>query len=105
MPGQPTPVRVNSGGDAIVKFLKTFLAAPNDADIEIRIGTPFFGGSPHVIVSLGGCLTAMLPEDADKLACIMEGGMRELGRRPEAMVFANIIMGLCQGAIVAKQSQ
>lgn len=93
---------VDVGKAAILAFIRDFQDAPNDADIEIRTGSPATGGPCYVVVTLSGKNTAFLPDDADKLALIMDDAMRRFPSEPAAMTLPNIIMGLRQGAAVAR---
>jgi hypothetical protein len=38
------PVEMRSGPSAVIDFLRAYLEAPNDADLEIRLGETMAGG-------------------------------------------------------------
>lgn len=79
----------------MMTFLAAFRDAPNDADIDMRIGGTE-DGEPAILVSIsnGGGDHAMMASEARTLAGIMEDTMREFPNDPESAALPNIIMGL-----------
>ena len=98
-----TPRAVAYGKQAMLDFIHDFHDAPDDADIEIRIGRSPVGGPPMVVVSLRGKDTAFEAYAAETMASIMEDAMRKFPNEAEARTLPNIIMGLRQGAATARK--
>jgi hypothetical protein len=91
------------GKNAILMFLKDFEAAPNDTDIEIRTGHIRIDGPCLVVVGMCGKNTVFSPRAADLLASMMEDAVRQSPNDPAADTLSNIIMGLRQGAVMARR--
>lgn len=87
----------------VMAFLEAFAEAPNDADIEVRVGANS-DGRPAVIVNIGGGNHGLLVDEARKVADIMEETMNALPNEPEAATLPNIIMALRYGCDEAERS-
>lgn len=81
----------------VAAFLDAFREAPDDADIDIRIGQSA-AGDPAVMVTISGGNHAFTAAEARWLARVMEEAMRAWPDDPEAATLPNIIMGLRLGA-------
>ena len=89
----------------VMKFLDAFHNAPNDADIDIRIGRSATG-DPAVLVSISsGGDYAMMVSEASTLADIMEESMRAHPNDPEGATLPNIIMALRAGCDEAERER
>lgn len=86
----------------VVKFLEEFRDAPNDADIEVRIGSDGTG-KPAILVTIGGSDHAFMVPEARKLADIMEEVMRKQSDNPEVATLPNLIMCLRAGCDKAER--
>ena len=89
-----TTAKARMGATAITDFISAFMDADDDADLEIRCGTPFFGGNLHVVITLNGTHTALSLDEAAKLADLFEDTMNRFPGTQEAKAFPNIIMGV-----------
>ena len=76
----------------VMEFIDHFHAAPNDADIEIRIGSS--EREPAILISFCGSSHAFLVTEARTVADIMEDAMRAHPEDPEGATLPNIIMGI-----------
>src|SRR4051812_35692327 len=65
----------------VLAFFDEFRAAPNDADIEVRIGSTE-KGEAAVIISIDGKRHAFTTSEARKMAAIAEAAMRECPNDP-----------------------
>ena len=81
----------------VMKFLAAFHDAPNDADIEIRIGASQVGERAVLVSISGGGDHALMVDEARKVADIMEESMRAHPNDPEGATLPNIIMALRDG--------
>lgn len=87
----------------VLGFIEAFHAAPNDADIAVRIGADA-AGTPAVIVSIGRANHALMVDEARSVAEIMENAMNTFPNDPESRTLPNIIMALragCDQAVAA----
>jgi hypothetical protein len=83
-------------------FLDAFAEAPNDADIEVRIGVSE-NGEAGVLVSIqDGGDHPLFVREARILADIMEKTMNKYPNDPEAATLPNIIMALRAGCDAAE---
>lgn len=87
--------------ERVMGFLRDFEAAPNDADIEIRVGRDA-GGAPAVLVSIAGRHHSFLATEARKLADIMERSMCECASDPRSAELPNTIMAIRAGCAKAE---
>jgi hypothetical protein len=87
----------------VLAFLEAFHKAPNDADIDIRIGASG-AGEPALMVSFQGTDHALLASEARTIAQIMEESMHAHPEDPEGMTLPNIIMGLRAGCDEAERA-
>lgn len=79
----------------VLTFLHAFHKAPNDADIEIRVGRSETEAA--VLVSFEGTEHVLLVSEARTVAKIMEESMNAHPEDPEGRTLPNIIMGLRAG--------
>lgn len=78
-------------------FIDAFHYAPNNADIEIRIGREQGGGPVGILVSINGKHYPLLTSEARKVADVMEDAMRQFPNDPESATLPNIIWALRTG--------
>jgi hypothetical protein len=83
-------------------FLEEFLVAPNDADLELMLGT-MEDGSPAIAIRLSGMVHGFSVKEARTLADIVEGTMNKFPGEPESQTFPNLIVLLRAGADIAEQ--
>jgi len=87
----------------VMAFLEAFHKAPNDADIEIRVGRAE-GGEAAILVSFERSEHALLVSEARTVAQIMEESMHAHPEDPEGATLPNIIMGLRHGCDEAERA-
>lgn len=83
-------------------FVDAYLRAPNDADIEFRIGTDTHGNAA-VIVSFGGTDHGFLASEARKVADVLESALNAHPTHPDSRGLPNAIMSLRHTANEAEQ--
>lgn len=86
----------------VMAFIDAFHKAPNNADIEIRVGASETGEAA-ILVSFVGTEHALLVSEARKVADIMEESMNAHPEDPEGATLPNIIMGLRAGCDQAER--
>jgi len=74
-------------------FVDAYLAAPNDADIEFRIGADE-RGTPAVLVSINSAPYGFTVSEARSVALILESALNAHSNEPDAKGLPNAIMGL-----------
>ena len=87
----------------VMTFLDAFHRAPNDVDIEIRVGSSEVGEAA-ILVSFAGTEHALLVSEARKVAEIMEEAMNAHPEDPEGATLPNMILGLRHGCDEAERS-
>lgn len=88
----------------IMKFIDAFHAAPNDADIEIKIGA-IDDGQAAVLVTINGSGYGLTVTEARKVADTMEEVMNAHPADPEGATLPNIIMALRFGSDAAESAR
>lgn len=85
-------------------FVSQYLAAPNSADITVRIATDEHG-KPAVVIGIDDALHGFSAIEARKLADFAESAMRALPNHPDAVGMPNLIMALRHGADAAEAAR
>lgn len=88
---------VSSPRRRVMEFLAAFRQAPDDADIEVRVGM-VENGPPAVLIAINGEQYPLLATEARKVAQGMDEAMRQHPDDPEAKTLPNIILMLRHGA-------
>jgi len=84
-------------------FVDEYLSAPNDADIEFRIGADTKGNAA-VAVSVNGKQHGFLASEARTVADIMESALKAHPTHPDAKGLPNAIMSLRHTADMADRA-
>lgn len=87
---------INAGSSAAAarQFIKAYMDAPGDADIEVAVCKDE-GGSPEIACRIvGGLAISMTPAAAATFMDVLEDAGRTFPNFPEAQVFANLILGV-----------
>ncbi len=90
------------GYNRAIGFLQEFWDAPNDADLELMLGT-MDDGSPAIAIRLNGKVHGLSIKEARTLADIVEETMNKFPCEPESQTFPNLILLLRTGADKAEQ--
>lgn len=81
----------------VLAFLSAFHDAPNDADIDLRIGRSEHGEAA-VLITIQGTDHVLTCGEALKIASVFEETMNKFPNEPDAKTLPNIIMVLRLGA-------
>lgn len=87
----------------IRKFLRKYHSAPDDVDIDIRVGRVAETGEAAVIVGMGKDLHCFTAIEARIIADAAEDTLRSFPRSAEVRGFPDLITALRYGADVAEQ--
>ena len=82
--------------ERVMRFLAAFEAAPNDADIKLRIG--HVGDTAAVVIGIDNINYGLLATEAVMVAKIMEDTMQQFPMDSRSDELPNIIMGLREAA-------
>lgn len=85
----------------VMTFLKEFEAAPNDADLELRIGQ-METGAPAVVISINESKHGFTAKEARTVAEIAEDTMKAFPNDPRNGELPNLILMLRHGAAQAE---
>lgn len=99
------PIPLEAPADPRIRaevFLDAYFSAPDDADIEIRLGRTA-KGEPSVGVSIGGNMHAFTASEARIVADSAESALRAHPKEREAAALPNLILALRMGADKAEQ--
>mgnify|MGYP001575533754 CR=1 FL=1 len=92
------------GYNRAIGFLQEFWDAPNDADLELMLGT-MEDGTPAIAIRLNGKVHGLSINEARTLANIVEDTMNTYPWEPESQTFPNLILLLRTGADIAEQQR
>lgn len=103
MPKMPQRV-LATPADPIIRtmaFLEEYLAAPNDADVEIRLGS--MSGEPSIGISINGSMHGFTAAEARIVADCAESALHAHPSEKEAEGLPNLILALRSVADKAEQ--
>ena len=94
----------NLNRDGMIAFIGAYLAAPNDADIELRLACLADDPTGNVLMvtlehpEITKAIVVMTAAQARSMASVAEDAMNKFPHTPEAQGLPNLIMGLRAGA-------
>lgn len=86
------------GSERFTRLLDAYMDAPDDADIELRLGSLPDDSDQYVLVSVNGNWHAFSTDEARAAADVLENTFRKYPTYPETRGFPDLILALRETA-------